>query len=243
MPNREARCTNTGTSVPAEENESGSRGKIYMRFECSLNSPEKQPADDIFHYRAEGVCDCKNSVTSFSSSSDREMLGLGNFRNDEGAGLESPKKNLLKLLLLPEDIVRYADVSWNREVLATSTVDGINTVRLWDIPGSRCLNYMKFDEAIVIESARFSNSPHLHLLSAIGIAEEKSSLYVWDTRNFLKPLRFSLGKNSRLGIVEFNHKRVYVCDELSERMFDLRMAGAPVLEIYPKGSEDRGRMD
>ncbi|GLJ10723.1 hypothetical protein SUGI_0133910 [Cryptomeria japonica] len=227
-------CIHTGTSVPAEENESGSRGKIYMRFECSLNNPEEQPVDDFFQNREEGVADCKNSVTSFSSSSDKQKLGLGNFRNFEEAGLESPERDLLKLLLPPEEIVRCADVSWNRELLAASTVHSINTVRLWDIPATRCLNYMKFDEASVIASARFSNRPHLHLLSGIGIAEEKSLLYVWDTRNFLKPLSFSLGKNSRFNIAEFSDKKVSVCDDLSERVFDLRMAGSPVLEVYPR---------
>ncbi|GLJ10721.1 hypothetical protein SUGI_0133880 [Cryptomeria japonica] len=229
----EGRCTNTGTSMPAEENESESRGKFYMRFECSLQSPEEQPAHDIFQNREEGIADCKSSDPSFSSSSAKQIFGLGNFRNYEEAGLESPNRDLLKLLLLPEYIVKCSDVSWSRELLAASTVDSINTVRLWDIPASRCLNYMKFEDPTVIAGARFSNSPHLHLLSGIGISGEKSSLYVWDTRNFMKPLSFSLGKNSNFYIVEFIDKKAYVCDDLSEKMFDLRMAGAPVLEICP----------
>ncbi|GLJ10722.1 hypothetical protein SUGI_0133900 [Cryptomeria japonica] len=229
----EARCTNAGTSMLAEENESESRGKFYMRFECSLQSPEEQTAGDIFQNREEGIADCKSSAPSFSSSSDKQIFGLRNFRNYEEAGLESPNRDLLKLFLLPEYIVKCFDVSWSKELLAASTVDGINTVRLWDIPASRCLNYMKFEDTTAIAGARFSNSPHLHLLSGIGIAEEKSSLYVWDTRNFMKPLSFSLGRNSAFDIVEFNDKKVYVCDDLSERMFDLRMAGAPILQSCP----------
>lgn len=133
--------------------------------------------------------------------------------------LESPKRSVVKLFCLQEDAVSSVDIVWNMGLSTTSTID--NTVRLWDIEVGKCLSKMMVNDYAIVGS-HIEKSPGF-LLSGITIKQENASLFVWDPRDFLKPLNFSVGNMLTFHSVLFNDNKVCVSDCFNERLFDLRM--------------------
>lgn len=132
---------------------------------------------------------------------------------------ESPKRSVVKLFYLQEDAVSSVDILWNMGLSATSTID--STVRLWDIEVGKCLNKMMLNDSEIV-GTHIENSPGF-LLSGMMIREENPSLFMWDPRDFLKPLSFSMGSMSTFHSVQFNDNKVCVSDCFNDGLFDLRM--------------------
>ncbi|KAH9315624.1 hypothetical protein KI387_024251, partial [Taxus chinensis] len=113
-----------------------------------------------------------------------------------------------------------------------------NTIRLWDIEVGKCRhdNNLNDTRAVLSGTNRFQKSPQVFMFllpDTVSIREEKTLLYVWDPRNFRRSLSFSLVNefNTLHITVKFNDKKIYVCDDLKERVFDLRMGGAPLDKV------------
>lgn len=138
------------------------------------------------------------------------------------------KRSVVKLFCLQEDAVSSVDIVWNMGLSATSTID--STVRLWDIEMGKCLNKIMLNDYGFV-GTHIENSPGF-LLSGMMIREENPSLFVWDPRDSLKPLNFSVGNMSTFHSVQFNDNKVCVSDCFNERLFDLRMtAGSSLVEV------------
>jgi hypothetical protein len=116
--------------------------------------------------------------------------------------LGSAKRSLVKLLSLQDDVVSSADIALNVGLSSICTATDINnTVRLWDIE------------------------------FGIMTRREKASLFVWDPRDFFKPLNFSVGNMFTFHSVQFIDNQVCVSDCFNDRLFDLRMIGSSPVEV------------
>jgi hypothetical protein len=144
--------------------------------------------------------------------------------------LDSPKKSLVKFLSLREDTVTSVDMVWDMGLSSTCTID--NTVRLWDIEVGKSFNKMMVNGHAIVGSHIGNNSGFL--LNGIMIREDKGSLFVWDCRDFLRPLSFCVGNMATLQSVYFKGNKVCISDCFNERQFDLRMiAGSSTSEVCP----------
>lgn len=143
--------------------------------------------------------------------------------------MDSAKRTLLKLLSLQEDAVSSVDIALNVGLSSICTVTDNSTVSLWDIEFGKCLNKMMADDYAIVGS-HIENSPGF-LLSSIMIRKEKTSLFLWDPRDFFKPLNFSVGNLSRFHSVQFIDNQVYLSDCFNNKLFDLRMMGSSPVEV------------
>lgn len=113
----------------------------------------------------------------------------------------------------------------------TCTID--NTVRLWDIEVGKPWNELMVDDYAIVGSD--IGDSHGFLLNGIMMREEKGSLFVWDRRDFQRPLNFCVGNISTSRSVDLKENKVYVSDRLNERQFDIRM----IHQQRPKYAEGR----
>lgn len=130
---------------------------------------------------------------------------------------------------IPEDSVSSINISWTMVLSFTYSVD--NIVRLWDLQMAKCLSETIINDGMVVESQSQDNQDSL--FSSLGTRDGKTSVLVWDPRNFFKPLSFRLGKKPRFHSHQLIDKKIFVLDGLNSALFDLRMPGESPIEVSP----------
>lgn len=143
--------------------------------------------------------------------------------------LDSAKRSLVKLLSLQDDLVSSVDIALNLGLSSTCTATDNSTLHLWDIEFGKCLNKMKVDDYAIVGS-HIGNSPGF-LLNGIMFRRERASMFLWDPRDFFKPLNFTVGNMSTLHSVQLIDNQICVSDCFDDRLFDLRMLGSSPVEV------------
>eukprot|EP01018_Ginkgo_biloba_P027783 Gb_06242 [translate_table: standard] len=152
-------------------------------------------------------------------------------RNNVVKVWDGQKRSLMKLLCIPEDIVCHIDISWSMSLSSSCTID--NSVRLWDLQVAKCLNEFVINKGIIMGTQIQDN--HDFLLSGSVTTDEGTSVFLWDSRNFRKPVSFyasSLGYPAICNNLRLNDKLFSVYNGLNSTfMYDLRMLGASPIEL------------
>lgn len=143
--------------------------------------------------------------------------------------LDSAKRSLVKLLSLQDDLVSSVDIALNLGLSSTCTATDKSTVHLWDIESGKCLNKIMVDDYAIVGS-HIGNIPGF-LLNGIMFRREKASLFLWDPRDFFKPLNFPVGNMFKFHSIQLIDNQICVSDCFNDRLFDLRMMGSSPVEV------------
>lgn len=130
---------------------------------------------------------------------------------------------------IPGDSVSSVNISWTMFLSFTYSVD--NIVRLWDLQMAKCLSETMINDGMVVESQFQGNQDSL--FSSLGTRDGKALVLVWDPRDYIKPLSFSLGNKPAFHSHQLIDKKVFALYGLNSTLFDLRMPGASPIEVSP----------
>lgn len=130
---------------------------------------------------------------------------------------------------IPEDSASSVNISWTMVLSFTHSVD--NIVRLWDLQMAKCLSETIINDDMVVESQIQGNQDSL--FSSLGRRDGKTLMFVWDPRDFVKPLSFRFGNKTGFHSHQLIDKKVFVLDGLNNTLFDLRMPGGSPIAVSP----------
>lgn len=130
---------------------------------------------------------------------------------------------------IPEDSASSVNISWTMVLSFTYSVD--NIVRLWDLQMAKCLSETIINDGMVVESQIQGNQDSL--FSSLGRRDGKTLMFVWDARDFVKPLSFRFGNKTGFHSHQLIDKKVFALDGLNNTLFDLRMPGGSPIAVSP----------